>query len=80
MEAAIEDGLCDAISGGRSFIANPFLYQHLHEYVSGPQCVFCNACVGHIGSKPLDCYHPQVRKEKDAMLAAGAEASQSTKG
>ena len=70
MEAALEEGVCDAISGGRSFIADPFLYQHLRTNVKGPQCVFCNACVGHIGRLPVDCYHPEVRKEKDAMLAA----------
>ncbi len=68
MEAAIEDRLCDAISCGRSFIADPFLYRHLKAGISGPKCVYCNACVGHIGSRALDCFHPQVRKEKDAML------------
>jgi len=35
--------------------------------------VFCNACVGRIGSEELDCYHPRVRREKDAMLAAAME-------
>ena len=70
MEAAIRDGHCDAISCGRAFIADPFFYRHLRDGVSGPQCVFCNACVGRIGSEALDCYHPDVRKQKDAMLAA----------
>lgn len=68
MIAAIDDGLCDAISAGRSFIANPFLYRHLRENTTGPQCVFCNACVGHIGSQALDCFHPRIRQEKDVML------------
>ena len=76
MESTIEDGLCDAISAGRAFIADPFFYKHLQDNVSGPQCVFCNACVGRIGSEDLDCYHPRVRREKDAMLAAAMEKSQ----
>ena len=70
MAKALEDGLCDAISSGRAFIADPFLYRHLKDGVSGPSCVFCNACVGRIGSQGLDCFHPRVRAEKDAMLAA----------
>lgn len=69
MQAAIDNEWCDAVSSGRAFIADPYLYQHLQEDVSGPQCRFCNACVGCIGAKPLDCYHPRVRREKDAMLA-----------
>jgi hypothetical protein len=32
--------------------------------------VNCNACLGHIGFQPVDCYHPDVRAEKDAMLNA----------
>jgi 2,4-dienoyl-CoA reductase-like NADH-dependent reductase (Old Yellow Enzyme family) len=70
MEAALSMGACDAISCGRAFIADPFLHRHLKEGTAGPRCVFCNACVGQIGSRPLDCYHPRVRQEKDAMLAA----------
>ena len=70
MQAAIEQGLCDAVSAGRGFIADPLLYRHLRSGTSGPRCVDCNACVGHIGTQPIDCYHPKVRAEKDAMLAA----------
>jgi 2,4-dienoyl-CoA reductase-like NADH-dependent reductase (Old Yellow Enzyme family) len=70
MQAAIEQGLCDAVSVGRGFIADPLLYRHLRDGTVGPQCVYCNACVGLIGTQPVDCYHPRVRAEKDAMLAA----------
>ena len=73
MQAAIEQGLCDAISVGRGFIADPLLYRHLRGGMSGPRCVNCNACVGLIGTRPVDCYHPRVRAEKDAMLAAMEE-------
>jgi 2,4-dienoyl-CoA reductase-like NADH-dependent reductase (Old Yellow Enzyme family) len=70
MQTAIEQGLCDAVSVGRGFIADPLLYRHLHDGTSGPRCVDCNACVGLIGTQPVDCYHPRIRGEKDAMLAA----------
>jgi hypothetical protein len=75
MAKAIEDGHCDAISCGKAFIADPFLYRHLRDGVTGPTCVFCNACVGRIGSQGLDCFHPRVRAEKDAMLAAQQAAA-----
>ncbi len=69
MEAAIARGDCDIVSAGRAFIADPLLYRHLKENEPGPRCVDCNACIGHLGARPADCYHPQVRAEKDAMLA-----------
>ena len=69
MEAALRQGLCDIVSAGRAFIADPLLYRHLRDNEPGPRCVNCNACVGHLGAQPADCYHPIVRAEKDAMLA-----------
>ena len=69
MEAAIEQGRCDIVSAGRAFIADPLLYRHLRTGEPGPRCVDCNACIGHLGAQPADCYHPVVRAEKDAMLA-----------
>jgi len=68
METAIHTGLCDAVSAGRPFIADPYFYRHLRDNEPGPRCVDCNACVGHLGAQPADCYHPTVRAEKDAML------------
>lgn len=68
MEKVLEEGLCDAISSARSFIADPYFYKHIKENKKGPQCVFCNACLGHVGEKPLDCFYPGVRAEKDAMI------------
>lgn len=73
MEAAVEQGLCDAVSIGRGFVADPLLYQHLRDGTAGPRCVDCNACIGCIGTEPVDCYHPKVRAAKDAMLAGKAE-------
>jgi 2,4-dienoyl-CoA reductase-like NADH-dependent reductase (Old Yellow Enzyme family) len=69
MEAAIAQGRCDIVSAGRAFIADPLLYRHIKENQPGPRCVDCNACIGHLGAQPADCYHPQVRAEKYAMLA-----------
>jgi len=69
MEAAVEQGLCDAVSVGRGFVADPLLFRHLRDGTPGPRCVDCNACIGCIGTRPIDCYHPRVRAEKDAMLA-----------
>jgi 2,4-dienoyl-CoA reductase-like NADH-dependent reductase (Old Yellow Enzyme family) len=69
MEAAIQAGRCDIVSAGRPFIADPFFYRHVRDDESGPRCVDCNACIGHLGVRPADCYHPAVRAEKDAMLA-----------
>jgi 2,4-dienoyl-CoA reductase-like NADH-dependent reductase (Old Yellow Enzyme family) len=81
MEAAIARGQCDAVSCGRAFIADPLLFRHLREAGASPTCVYCNACVGRIGSQALDCFHPEVRAQKDAMLvreqASGPASAQS---
>ena len=69
MERALRDGLCDAVSAGRPFIADPYFFQHIRDNTPGPRCVDCNGCVGHLGAQPADCYHPVVRAEKDAMMA-----------
>jgi 2,4-dienoyl-CoA reductase-like NADH-dependent reductase (Old Yellow Enzyme family) len=68
MAAAVTSGSCDAVSSGRAFIADPHLFRHVTRGPDGPRCVFCNACVGRIGTEALDCFHPKVRREKDAML------------
>lgn len=70
MQAAILSGACDAVACGRAMIADPYLYRHLREGRAGPHCVHCNACAGRVGAHPLDCYHPEIRLRKDAMLAA----------
>ncbi len=69
MESAIASGQCDAVSAGRPFIADPFLFRHLRDGQPGPACVDCNGCVGHLGAQPADCYHPEVGAAKRAMLA-----------
>ena len=69
MEAALAQGRCDIVSAGRAFIADPLLYRHLRDREPGPRCVDCNACIGHLGAQPADCYHPVVKAQKEAMLA-----------
>jgi 2,4-dienoyl-CoA reductase-like NADH-dependent reductase (Old Yellow Enzyme family) len=68
METAIASGDCDIVSAGRAFIADPLLYRHLRTGEPGPRCVDCNACIGHLGAQPADCYHPVVGAQKQAML------------
>jgi len=69
MQAALDQGHCDAVSVGRGFIADPLLYRHLQDGTPKPRCVDCNACIGLVGARPVDCYHPTVSADKDAMLA-----------
>ena len=69
MERALREGLCDACSAGRPFIADPYFFTHVRDRTPGPRCVDCNGCVGHLGAQPANCYHPVVRAEKDAMMA-----------
>ncbi len=68
MESAITGKLCDAVSVARSMIADPYLYRHLRSGRKGPECVFCNACIGNVGHKPIDCYHPVVGPQKQQLL------------
>ena len=70
---AVRPRLC-----GRAMIADPLLHRHLQERTAGPQCVFCNACVARVGGRPVDCYHPDVRRAKDLMLT-GTVASRPAK-
>lgn len=73
MEQAIISGQCDAVSSARAFIADPFLVKHVRENEAGPECDFCSACLAHLGTSPVDCYNPRVKKEKDKMLAIEME-------
>ena len=74
MQAAIARGSCDIVSAGRAFIADPLLYRHLRTGEAAPVCVSCNACIGHLGVRPVDCFHPRIRAAKDAMLARLGDA------
>ena len=69
MERALAEGAADAISCGRGFIADPFLYEHLRESTAGPQCDSCNLCLARSGTGPVDCWNPVVRADKEKLLA-----------
>jgi 2,4-dienoyl-CoA reductase-like NADH-dependent reductase (Old Yellow Enzyme family) len=62
MDAAIANGLCDAVSVARAMIAEPELYAHLRE--PDPltdSCGFCNGCIARAGGSPVACYSRTAR-------------------
>ncbi len=69
-ETVVKNGDCDAVSFGRSMIADPYLYKHFQDGKTGPQCNFCNGCIGRAGKLPVECYEPDIKKDKDLMLNA----------
>jgi 2,4-dienoyl-CoA reductase-like NADH-dependent reductase (Old Yellow Enzyme family) len=73
MEAALAGGGADALSAGRAFLADPYLYRHLRDGTPGPQCSFCNLCLARAGSGPVQCHDPAVRIAQDRMLAQERE-------
>ncbi len=66
---AINSGLCDAVSVGRAMIADPYLYKHFKEGITGPECTFCNGCIARAGRLPVDCYDMEVKEAQKKMLA-----------
>jgi 2,4-dienoyl-CoA reductase-like NADH-dependent reductase (Old Yellow Enzyme family) len=79
MEAALVEGAADAIACGRAFFADPWLVEHLRTGVPGPRCDYCNLCLARSGTTPVDCFNPEVRAQKEKLLAekgaADAEAA-----
>lgn len=76
MERALAEGAADAISCGRGFIADPFLYEHLRKDEPGPRCDSCNLCLARSGTGPVDCWNPSVRAAKERLLAARIRAGE----
>ena len=68
-EKAVSNNECDAVSIGRAMIADPYLYQHFKESKKGPECNFCNGCIGRAGKLPVDCYEKDIKKDKDKMIS-----------
>lgn len=68
-ESAIATNQCDAVSVGRAMIADPYLFQHFRDEAKGPDCNFCNGCIGRAGRLPVDCYEPDIRQDKMNLLA-----------
>jgi 2,4-dienoyl-CoA reductase-like NADH-dependent reductase (Old Yellow Enzyme family) len=69
MEKALAEGSTDAISCGRAFIADPYLVEHLRRGEPGPRCDSCNICLARAGTGPVDCWNPDVRAQKEKLLA-----------
>jgi 2,4-dienoyl-CoA reductase-like NADH-dependent reductase (Old Yellow Enzyme family) len=69
IETALAEGAADAISCGRAFIADPFLYDHLMTNTAGPRCDYCNLCLAR-ATDPVDCWNPSVSKAKHELLRA----------
>ncbi|MBW1988891.1 MAG: NADH:flavin oxidoreductase [Deltaproteobacteria bacterium] len=74
MESAVARGWVDAVSCGRAMIADPYLFRHLKQGVTGPRCDWCNRCIARAGRLPVDCYNPEVKAEQEAMLEREAAA------
>ena len=69
MQDALSDGECDMVSAARGLVADPYLYRHMQSNVEGPECNYCNECFARPGVNPLDCYEPNIKRQRDDMLA-----------
>lgn len=70
MEAAINQGRCDAVSVARAMTADPYLYRHLQTGERDvPVCEYYNGCIARAVGQPLTCYSKKVRPLRDRMLA-----------
>ncbi|OBI39716.1 NADH:flavin oxidoreductase [Mycobacterium colombiense] len=71
MKAALAAQRCDAVSAARAFIADPYLWRHVTGTLEpgAPVCGYHNGCIARFGGQPIDCYRPEIRDDKDRMLA-----------
>lgn len=69
MAEAIATGRCDAVSIARAMIADPYLVRHIRRQEPVTECRFCSACLAHIGTRAVDCFHPDVAPGRKLMLA-----------
>jgi 2,4-dienoyl-CoA reductase-like NADH-dependent reductase (Old Yellow Enzyme family) len=69
MVEALANDDCDMVSVARGLVADPYLYRHMKNNVTGPQCNYCNQCFSRPGVNPLDCYEPTIKPARDAMIA-----------
>jgi 2,4-dienoyl-CoA reductase-like NADH-dependent reductase (Old Yellow Enzyme family) len=67
---ALRAGSCDAVSAARAFIADPYLYANTigEPLADRPVCGYCNGCIARFGGRPIDCYRPEIKARKTAML------------
>jgi 2,4-dienoyl-CoA reductase-like NADH-dependent reductase (Old Yellow Enzyme family) len=69
MARAIQAGQCDAVSIARAMIADPYLVRHVRQQQPVTECRFCSACLAHIGTRAVDCFHPDVAPQRAIMMA-----------
>ncbi|MEU4486731.1 NADH:flavin oxidoreductase [Streptomyces purpurascens] len=75
MEAAIDNGRCDAVSAARAMIADPYLFKNVQDPLPGhPVCEYRNGCIARFGGKPIDCYVEPIRIQKNHMLQKTEQA------
>jgi 2,4-dienoyl-CoA reductase-like NADH-dependent reductase (Old Yellow Enzyme family) len=68
---AIERGNCDAVTMGRTLVANndlPKLFAAGHDRAPRP-CTFCNKCLFNVIENPLGCYDERRYDSREAMVA-----------
>jgi 2,4-dienoyl-CoA reductase-like NADH-dependent reductase (Old Yellow Enzyme family) len=69
MAQAIQAGPCDAVSIARAMIADPYLVRHVRQQQPVTECRFCSACLARIGTRAVDCFHPDVAPQRAIMMA-----------
>jgi 2,4-dienoyl-CoA reductase-like NADH-dependent reductase (Old Yellow Enzyme family) len=79
MEAAVAGNRTDAVSCARAMVADPYLFRHLYQPdTTAPLCGFCNDCIARLGVHPVNCYSPELRQRRAAMLSRGLAAHPDT--
>jgi 2,4-dienoyl-CoA reductase (NADPH2) len=71
IRTAIERGDCDAVTMGRTLIANPDLPQLFaqgHDRAPRP-CTYCNKCLFNVLENPLGCYDESRYASREEMIA-----------
>lgn len=70
IRGAIKDGACDAVTMGRTILANPNivgLFTEGHDQPPKP-CTYCNKCLVNFIENPLGCYEESRFDSREEML------------
>jgi 2,4-dienoyl-CoA reductase-like NADH-dependent reductase (Old Yellow Enzyme family) len=71
IRGAIERGDCDAVTMGRTLVANndlPRLFAEGHDRAPRP-CTFCNLCLFNVIENPIGCYDQRRYDSREEMIA-----------
>ncbi len=71
IRSAIERGDCDAVTMGRTLVANPDLPQLFAQGLDrAPRpCTYCNKCLFNVLENPLGCYDERRYASREEMIA-----------